>query len=658
MNSRVGQWVACGGMGLACLASPGLAQARDITVQCQLPVPSATSAWIETADYTGTIGGDVVRFTGRYVIRTLDAKGGQVFLQLPGATVTSLEVVKRSGDANILPRGDGYLVVMTRRGTTELEVRFAHLLVRDAQQEGIQFQLPQARESTVTMTLPHAEVELRPEDQLYVDQQPAGQGKVRLVAHRGTGSVIDLRWRPKATAQPPVAPVIHGEAHTLITVDDATLKVLATLRYRPTQGQTDLLRVRVPFSLVLLAVRGAGITDQQITNDGQHKILTIQLGTPLREGMYVLAIEAETPLAREAGQVQVPSIEMLGAKQERGVIAVAPEGSVELADGSVSGGTRIDVRELPEPFAASAAGAVLAYRYLQPGYDIAVRMTRHTDHPVLTAIVEQADLVSVLAPQGERMTRALYAIVANRAQYLPVRLPEGATLWSCLVDGASKKPVEGDPGVILIPLGHALTKARVELVYFERTGRLTGAGRLRLSGPRLAVPVSASTWAVYAPATMQWMRVGGNMEQGAGAVTFLDAWMPAAEAQTLHSRVYRTTDSMGQEMDSSGDRRQLQNTVRQGVMRATAAFSVSKSEGAASAPAAVEEMRRNAGILPLQIRVPTSGRTHQFHRLLIAEDAVTLEVTYVVMHAWAGWAGLACGLVAAAALGGRRFLRA
>ncbi len=633
----MGSWWVLGWVGVwgACVF-PGVSHAGDVRA-CLIQAPSATSAWIETADYTGTIDGDVVRFTGRYVIRTLDAKGGQVFLQLPGATVTSLEVVKRSGDANILPRGDGYLVVMTRRGTTELEVRFAHLLVRDAQQEGVQFQLPQARASTVTMILPHAEVELRPEDQLYVDQQPAGQGKVRLVAHRGTASAIDLRWRPRATAQPPVAPVVHGEAQTLVTIDEAAIKVLAILRYRATQGQTTQLRVRVPSSLAILALRGSGIADQQIADDGAHKTLTVQLSAPLRDGEYALILEGETPLDRAADGAAIPAIEMLGTKQERGVIAVAAEGSVELAAASATGGTRIDVRELPGTFAASAANAVLAYRYQQPGYGIAVRITRHVDHPVLTTVIEQADLLSVLAPQGERMTRALYAVVANRAQYLPVRLPEGATLWSCLVNGASKKPVEGDPGVILIPLGDAAAGVRVELVYFEQGGPLTSLGQMRLAGPRLSVPVTASTWSVYTPASMQWMRVGGNMERGAGNIAFAqDGWMPSAAAEMSSAVRYDAAPAALQAKvtrAASQEVRQLQ--TRSGSLNTAVER---RAMGGVAQESVADELDafaklQDTGILPLKVRIPTAGRLHQFHRLMTSQDTVSLDVAYLYLPA-------------------------
>jgi hypothetical protein len=275
----------------------------------------------------------------------------------------------------------------------------------------------------------------------------------------------------------------------------------------------------------------------------------------------------------------------------------------------------------------------------------------------VAGIAERGELVTVLARQGEQLTRATYLIKANKKQFLAVVLPEGAQLWSCIVDGQSVKPVDGPQRQLMIPLATSSDVAQaipVELVYFERAIPLSGMGRLALQGPVLDVPTTVANWFVYAPKALQLLRVWGNLERGAAAVDFLEE--PFRQlAQDVESKDKDQSWSMNvvSGLGRAGSKRQLskegkaptEESYQDEQPYASSAPSSSPEYTATGPPVAgvaggmKEDLRevvegltsrlQETGVLPLKIRLPKSGRLYRFNRLMTTQEALELNATFV-----------------------------
>src|SRR3989338_3305673 len=251
--------------------------------------------------------------------------------------------------------------------------------MQENQVEALRFGIPQATFSTMTLFVPRKDVELRQADQLYVDREPdAVRGGVRLIARLGAADHIDLGWNTRPTAPEKIDPVIYGEVNTLVTFEDQLARLSTIIMYRMAQGETKALQVAVPSRVSILNIRGAGIEGWEIAETGDHKTLTVTLARPLKDTTYRLILEGEETLAASLGTYQLPEIALVGAKQERGYIAVARAGNIEVIPHDATGITRIDARELPELLTASTSSpAVLAFRYHQHPYQVVVGVTRH-----------------------------------------------------------------------------------------------------------------------------------------------------------------------------------------------------------------------------------------------------------------------------------------
>lgn len=639
------------------------------SVSATTPVlPGGESGWvIESAEYTGTVQEQIARFEVRYRIRIMRDGAVKIPLDLPGTTVTEIALEKKTGEPQLIPHDGGYHLAASRKGAYTVRVKGAALLQQDSQSEGVRFRIPRATSSTFSLRVPRKDVELRPEDQLYVERQPLSheQGVV-LLARLGAADQIDLQWRTKPSAPVQVEPVLYGDVHTRVILEEQLAHLTTLIVYRIAQGEARELRVRLPAAVNVLNVRGAAVEDWRVTPAPEGGVLVVTLGTPLKDRTYQLAIEGEEPLNADAAEYAVPEFQLEGVKQERGYVAIARSGSVELSARTAEGLHRIDVRELPELMrSAPGSPVMLAFKYHQHPYRGVLGIARHEDHPVLAAIAEQAALSTVLSRQGELLTRAAYLIKSNKQQFIEVALPKGATLWSCLVDGASVKPVAGKAERLLVPLDAGSSggeTAAVELVYFEQRPDLSRAGRLQLEAPLLDIPTTIANWELYAPQEMRFVRLGGNIERGAAPFAFLsESFDPVAMAST-GTRLPASVASPQEEWHRGQPAKRSVMRQEQPVENQAGSFMRKNKWGmfeqavddvkeffggnsedklnrdrsderdADTAQGWVDAFALQAqerGILPLKIQLPRSGRLYCFNRLMTDRDALRIDATFV-----------------------------
>ncbi len=687
--------------------------ARADVANADASIAPARPSWvIERAEYTGQIDGQIARIHGSLKIRVLGRDGAEFRIDFPGAVVTRVDVPGSSG-AHLLPDpSGGYRFIASRKGSYPLTVELSTRLVRDGANEGVAFGLPEAAFSTLTLDVPDRKLALRESDALYAERvEGAPTGRARIRAALASRSQVDLAWHLETAAPTPVEPIVHGDVATLVSLEDQLARLQAIIDYRVIPGSMRQLSVRVPADVRVLAVRGALIDEWRVTEmpgtDGTPgaQRLDVTLTSPIPPSGYRLAIDAEhaipsaesaalasrlasaqgTPSAQGSASPQpgytVPEISLIGVKQERGHVAIASEGNVEVSPATVDGATRIDVRELPETLRSSpAAPVLLAFRYYQHPYALALGVVRHKDRAVLNAIAEQAELATVVSRQGERLTRAAYAIRANKRQFLGVALPESATLWSCIVASRSVKPVDGEHGQLLVPLagGEADRPVLVELVYFEQRPQTGTVGQLSLQGPMLDVPTTVANWLLYAPAEMRLLRTSGNLDIGAALSGYLDEPMAfAAEPAPLPASVSAQSESSAifcrRELSARAAKRAMVTDEWKGdhpAMNAQAApamqsiddrsdgYEAGKLKELDALVGSMAARMQEAGVLPLKIRLPNSGRVHRFHRLMTTQEPLRIDATVLLLprplaaasgHI-AGWLGMFVAACAAVAL--------
>jgi len=276
---------------------------------------------------------------------------------------------------------------------------------------------------------------------------------------------------------------------------------------------------------------------------------------------------------------------------------------------------------------------VEAFRYEQAPYLSSFTLHRPQELAVLVAIAESGDLATVVTPNGESITRAIYQIRNNKKGALGLTLPAGATLWSVLVDGRAVKPAAGPNGQILVPLAVARgpeSTFPVEIVYVEKQSALEWIGRRELRGPVLDLPVTVTSWNLFLPEEVRGFWFGGNLQRHLRIAGFLPDLPRIAEAETYPSNASNLGAPAAQRSAKMNARAMLSRADRadevDGFIMAGGPSVADRDEK--------EEFQRalnkvqQTGVLPFRISLPQSGRLYRFGRLLTTQEALILDVRY------------------------------
>ena len=187
---------------------------------------------------------------------------------------------------------------------------------------------------------------------------------------------------------------------------------------------------------------------------------------------------------------------------------LAIQASEELAlTVSAAGAKEMDAVDLP-PLPAEAGRVVAAFRLDAPTTQtgsvaaIHARTAIHEKYEIPSALALSAEWTTYLDVKGGQRTQAQFNIANAGKQFLTIRLPQGAQLWSLRVADQQSKPqsVQGQTaGVYQVALGPLGRPVEVKIVYAYQP-RQADLGRLMLGGIELpGVEINQMSWTVVPP---------------------------------------------------------------------------------------------------------------------------------------------------------------
>ena len=245
-----------------------------------------------------------------------------------------------------------------------------------------------------------------------------------------------------------------------------------------------------------------------------------------QQGRVRLAVEFQQPLAvspEKSPKLALPLASAEGVVYQSGLFAV--EGSAELdVKLETAGARRVDVGELAD--ADHQPGRRLLGAFAFAGDPSTVKATvaiaRPAARPLPPAIVEEADLTTLLSAQGVSLTSASFSLRTG-ALLLEVQLPPESELWSAHLNDQPLKPQrEGDRLLVGLPAATGAAICNLRIVY-ETPVRPVGLdGKIELTPPSLqlhaasgaqgvAVPLADLAWHVQLPSGYAIVRSDGSL---------------------------------------------------------------------------------------------------------------------------------------------------
>jgi hypothetical protein len=355
----------------------------------------------------------------------------------------------------------------------------------------------------------------------------------KTVAHTFKYTDEPPRFMVRARTPDPVVAKFDAQVDTLVSLGEVLVTGAATVAIHVKSGRLTELHLELPADVNLLSLSGPSLRSHKATvNDGRLEVEAAF--TQEMEGEFRLELTYERILSEAQGESQVnaPTPRVRGAEVEQGRIAVEALSAVEVRPVVAEQLTAVDVAELPQQLILRTTHPILtAFKYLHadPPHRLSLGLTRHRLAGVQEAAIERADYRTLYTRDGLQVTTAEFTLRNSRKQFLRLRLPKGAVVWSAFVDGRPEKPAvsEGKNGAdpaVLIKIINSTAGFPVQLVYATQGPGFGSLGSARGSLARPDVLVTHSRWDVYVPAEMRYARLSTNLDVvTAGDVVSQDA---------------------------------------------------------------------------------------------------------------------------------------
>ena len=339
---------------------------------------------------------------------------------------------------------------------------------------------------------------------------------------------------------------VRAEVVNLISVSETLVSGRALVRLDIANAPVKEFRLKIPLTVTNVDITGPNIRRRDQTGE----VWRVELQNKLR-GQHTFMVTWEQPrAAKSAASVDVPAVEAVGVERETGSVAILAKPPLQVSEKSASTEMmRIDARELPEWASAYAAGAkgeqvVLAWRYLRPGWKLAVTPQRFAEAAVLQALVDSARLTTVVADDGQMMTEVSLSVRNNGRQFLEVELPTGAIVWSAFVNGQPVRPTK-QGGKLLLPMEQASGDAPlpIEFTYVAADKFPKRQGGVAFASPKFDVPLKNARWELLLPPDYEYTDFAGTMGRDVSGAPVVTVNYSAAEYSKQEAKNRDTSES-------------------------------------------------------------------------------------------------------------------
>lgn len=330
-----------------------------------------------------------------------------------------------------------------------------------------------------------------------------------------------------------IKPVLKADTVTIVNVTNAAVVYQLAIRWEITQAATDRFVFTTPESLAgKLDFTDAPLLQNyssEVMDDGRIR-WTIFLSQPQSQG-YFLSPLAVLPLPGD-GTLEIPQLsveqfphgfeeeEFTPLARQRHYIALVNQSDFQLTAQDASLIEKIPMSELPlNPQQTLLQQATEIFRVRSDRQRPTWTMTTFKQKRGAAAVVNFAQLTTVLERDGSWRTKASYLIRNSNRQFLALHIPEDARLMAALVRNEPVRPVVtklGDKQITLLPLPKA---SEADLSFFAEiilAGRLPNhdlvssvpliAEKIDLPAPSVVpqkeselfgIPVSRTAWTVW-----------------------------------------------------------------------------------------------------------------------------------------------------------------
>jgi hypothetical protein len=393
--------------------------------------------------------------------------------------------------------------LLSHPGRSVLQLDIALPVAATAGEESISLPSTASGVTRASVRLPRNGVDIRLSGGLLAEKSESGSESKWLAYAKGN-EPLTFNWRRKTEDHRSTQPLrLRGSLTELAGIGEDSTTIAAQVNVEVVQGAAKEVRISLPDKVAINSVAGAMVADWEM-KDSQ---LAVNFLEPLEQSAKFL-ISGERPSPRD-GEIEIPILRLLNTERDTGGVAAEVLGAGEIKEFKSTGLENADATDLGELVANRQSTSLSAFRFrtgdAKSTRTLIVNVARYTPQAMLMANVSEARYNVLISSEGKTLVEARYAVRNNQRNFLKIRLPAGATLWSAALAGKPVRPGQSpDNNSILLPLeksraGEEAPEFAVEVVYLSRGSAWNDKGDFKLALPALDLPISRTGLLVYHP---------------------------------------------------------------------------------------------------------------------------------------------------------------
>lgn len=624
---------------------------------------------ITKAMYAATMGAGSTDVTAVFNVHVL-TKNGYVKVPILPRQVALADMRVDGEPALVVVENGFHSVVLPEAGEYEVTATYSVKSSLDKGPHKIDLAIQPTPITLLSLELPMEDIDVQIPQAQQVLTKTRGKNTV-VSAVIGEGTAISILWRKQVAVADRVPAKVYAEVHQLLSIQDDARKTYTAIHYNILHNEIDSVRLVIPDNMNILGVAGDGVGEWQETTQQGQRILVVPF-TYGKKGATMVAITTESNYSESLLANAFSGIRTIDTVRETGFIGIELATGAEVIVAENDGLETVVVQKLPaELVNRSARPLIMAFKYLKHPYSLVFDIKRHEKIAVPVATINSASVVTLFTEDGKIVHRVVYDIRNSAKQFLEIQVPEKADVWSVFVGNQPVESSMNGKGKLLVPLirsrsvDNRLDTFPVEVIYCMVQDKFAPFGTRQSALPAVDLLISQILWSVYLPndyayhyfestlekeEIIRGVNVFSNVRREYDADKMRELRVGQAERPDQQvgkdelKKAYKGNDYLSRFRNIPMEEAQLSSQ-----MDAELEFG-GRLEGLASnEPQAPPSGAVSTGVLPIQIRVPTSGQVYRFAKTIIRpEDELSFSVVYTrgwVMGA-VKWIGIAfIGLV-------------
>ena len=231
-------------------------------------------------------------------------------------------------------------------------------------------------------------------------------------------------------------------------------------------------------------------------------------------GAVTLNISYTSPTGEDSSHLPFVRPICSGRTEEKLAIEASEELAMDIKAELAKEIDAIDMGQLP--FAAQrilAAYELPAITTVDKG-DVMIEyaVSAHENYTIPSALVDWANLITMINSEGIQRTQAVFRITNASRQFFTFRLPKDSKLWSLRVDQEQVKPQQNSDDLYQVPLSRSKKTVSVKIVYeFDPTE--TDLEKIKLGCVESPdIDINKMNWTVHCPNGYQLTKQYSDMQ--------------------------------------------------------------------------------------------------------------------------------------------------